>query len=85
MLNWNKAHLYKVPYSKLKCAVSQAQYVLIHTALIEYSQFGETEMSLSDFHSEVNTLRQKEGNELSLMEMEFQVGDFSFFLNPAFY
>lgn len=54
--------------------------MLIHTALIEYSQFGETEMSLSDFHSEVNTLRQKEGNELSLIELEFQVGASSFFI-----
>lgn len=52
--------------------------MLIHMALIEYSQFGETEMSLADFHSEVNTLRQKEGNETSLMDLEFQVGASSF-------
>lgn len=53
--------------------------MLIHTALIEYSQFGETEMALSNFHSEVNTLTQKEGSDPSLMELEFQVGAFSFF------
>lgn len=66
------------PRSKRQCNLSQAQYVLIHTALIEYSQFGETEISLSDFHSEVNTLRQKEGHEPSFMAMEFQVRASSF-------
>ncbi|XP_053094193.1 receptor-type tyrosine-protein phosphatase C isoform X3 [Pangasianodon hypophthalmus] len=65
---------YVVKLRRQRCLMVQveAQYVLIHTALIEYSQFGETEIPLSNFHSEVNTLRQKEGNELSLMEMEFQ-------------
>ncbi|XP_060797764.1 receptor-type tyrosine-protein phosphatase C isoform X4 [Neoarius graeffei] len=65
---------YVVKLRRQRCLMVQveAQYVLIHTALIEYSQFGETEMSLSNFHSEVNTLRQKEGNELSLIEEEFQ-------------
>ncbi|TSW35257.1 Receptor-type tyrosine-protein phosphatase C [Bagarius yarrelli] len=65
---------YVVKLRRQRCLMVQveAQYVLIHTALIEYSQFGETEMALSDFHSELNTLRQKEGNDLSLMELEFQ-------------
>ncbi|KAF5894696.1 receptor-type tyrosine-protein phosphatase C isoform X4, partial [Clarias magur] len=65
---------YVVKLRRQRCLMVQveAQYVLIHTALIEYSQFGETEMSLSNFHSEVNTLRQKDGNDPSLMEMEFQ-------------
>ncbi|KAK3561389.1 hypothetical protein QTP86_000586 [Hemibagrus guttatus] len=65
---------YVVKLRRQRCLMVQveAQYVLIHTALIEYSQFGETEMALSNFHSEVNTLRQKEGNDLSLMELEFQ-------------
>ncbi|MCI4383758.1 hypothetical protein PGIGA_G00030160 [Pangasianodon gigas] len=65
---------YVVKLRRQRCLMVQveAQYVLIHTALIEYSQFGETEIPLSNFHSEVNTLRQKEGNELSIMEMEFQ-------------
>ncbi|KAF4083494.1 hypothetical protein AMELA_G00142050 [Ameiurus melas] len=65
---------YVVKLRRQRCLMVQveAQYVLIHTALIEYSQFGETEMSLADFHSEVNTLRQKEGNETSLMDLEFQ-------------
>ncbi|XP_066504490.1 receptor-type tyrosine-protein phosphatase C isoform X3 [Hoplias malabaricus] len=65
---------YVAKLRRQRCLMVQveAQYVLIHTALIEYNQFGETEISLSDFHSAVNTLRQKEGNEPSLMEMEFQ-------------
>ncbi|NP_001186992.1 receptor-type tyrosine-protein phosphatase C precursor [Ictalurus punctatus] len=65
---------YVVKLRRQRCLMVQveAQYVLIHMALIEYSQFGETEMSLADFHSEVNTLRQKEGNETSLMDLEFQ-------------
>ncbi|KAL1251239.1 hypothetical protein QQF64_019035 [Cirrhinus molitorella] len=50
----------------------EAQYILIHTALIEHNQFGETEISLSEFHSALNTLRQKDGNDPSLLEMEFQ-------------
>ncbi|XP_060732492.1 receptor-type tyrosine-protein phosphatase C isoform X7 [Tachysurus vachellii] len=65
---------YVVKLRRQRCLMVQveAQYVLIHTALIEYSQFGETEMALSSFHSEVSTLRQKEGSEPSLMELEFQ-------------
>uniref|UniRef100_A0A8C1QDV7 Receptor-type tyrosine-protein phosphatase C n=1 Tax=Cyprinus carpio TaxID=7962 RepID=A0A8C1QDV7_CYPCA len=50
----------------------EAQYILIHTALIEYNQFGETEVSLSEFHSVLNTLRQKNGSDPSLLEKEFQ-------------
>uniref|UniRef100_W5LE63 protein-tyrosine-phosphatase n=1 Tax=Astyanax mexicanus TaxID=7994 RepID=W5LE63_ASTMX len=57
----------------LRVEVKQAQYVLYHTALIEYNQFGETEIPhCSDFHSTVNTLKQKDGSDPSLMEMEFQ-------------
>ncbi|GAA6087360.1 receptor-type tyrosine-protein phosphatase C isoform X2, partial [Tachysurus ichikawai] len=65
---------YVVKLRRQRCLMVQveAQYVLIHTALIEYSQFGETEMALSSFHSEVSTLKQKEGCEPSLMELEFQ-------------
>ncbi|KAL7866748.1 hypothetical protein AOLI_G00145620 [Acnodon oligacanthus] len=65
---------YVAKLRRQRCLMVQveAQYVLIHTALIEYNQFGETEISLTDFHSAVNTLRQKEGSEPSLLEMEFQ-------------
>ncbi|XP_062868846.1 receptor-type tyrosine-protein phosphatase C [Trichomycterus rosablanca] len=64
---------YVAKLRRQRCLMVQveAQYVLIHTALIEYNQFGETEISLSDFHSVVNTLKQ-EANEPSLMELEFQ-------------
>ncbi|KTG34370.1 hypothetical protein cypCar_00036171 [Cyprinus carpio] len=54
------------------CDPLQAQYILIHTALIEHTMFGETEVSLSEFHSVLNTLRQKDGSDPSLLEMEFQ-------------
>ncbi|XP_058615802.1 receptor-type tyrosine-protein phosphatase C isoform X6 [Onychostoma macrolepis] len=50
----------------------EAQYILIHTALIEHNQFGETEVSLSEFHSALNTLRQKDGSDPNLLEIEFQ-------------
>ncbi|KAG1928384.1 receptor-type tyrosine-protein phosphatase C [Pimephales promelas] len=50
----------------------EAQYILIHTGLIEHNQFGDTELSLAEFHSELNTLRRKDGSEPSLLEMEFQ-------------
>ncbi|KAI4894194.1 hypothetical protein NFI96_025616 [Prochilodus magdalenae] len=65
---------YVAKLRRQRCLMVQveAQYVLIHTALIEYNQFGETEISLTDFHSELNTLRQNEGNEPSLLEMEYQ-------------
>ncbi|KAL6468659.1 hypothetical protein MHYP_G00221830 [Metynnis hypsauchen] len=65
---------YVAKLRRQRCLMVQveAQYVLIHTALIEYNQFGETEISLTDFHSVVNTLRQKEVSEPSLLEMEFQ-------------
>ncbi|XP_051980081.1 receptor-type tyrosine-protein phosphatase C-like isoform X6 [Xyrauchen texanus] len=65
---------YVAKLRRQRCLMVQveAQYILIHTALIEHNQFGETEMSLSEFHSELNTFRHKDGNDLSLLEMEFQ-------------
>lgn len=51
----------------------QAQYILIHQALIEHNQFGETEIPLSEFHSQLNCLRQTDGNDPSLLELEYQV------------
>lgn len=53
--------------------LTQAQYILIHQALLEHNQFGETEILLSELHSILGTLRQKSSeNELSLMEDEFE-------------
>ncbi|XP_065115598.1 receptor-type tyrosine-protein phosphatase C isoform X4 [Paramisgurnus dabryanus] len=65
---------YVAKLRRQRCLMVQveSQYILIHTALIEHNQFGETEVLLSDFHSELNTLRHKDGNDTSLLEMEFQ-------------
>uniref|UniRef100_A0A8C1ZUE8 Receptor-type tyrosine-protein phosphatase C n=1 Tax=Cyprinus carpio TaxID=7962 RepID=A0A8C1ZUE8_CYPCA len=65
---------YVAKLRRQRCLMVQveAQYILIHTALIEHTMFGETEVSLSEFHSVLNTLRQKDGSDPSLLEMEFQ-------------
>ncbi|MEQ2207481.1 hypothetical protein XENOCAPTIV_013232, partial [Xenoophorus captivus] len=50
-----------------------AQYILIHQALLEYNQFGETEVTLSELHSTLSTLKQKNSDsEPTLMEEEFE-------------
>lgn len=57
--------------------LTQAQYILIHQALLEHNQFGETEIALSELHSTLNTLRQKNSdNEPTLMEEEYDVCHF---------
>lgn len=54
--------------------MAQAQYILIHQALLEHNQFGETEISLSELHSTVSTLKQgPPESESTLMEEEFEV------------
>ncbi|NXP34778.1 PTPRC phosphatase, partial [Leiothrix lutea] len=51
----------------------QSQYILIHQALVEYNQYGETEVSLSELHSSLNNLERKDHpSEPSLLEAEFQ-------------
>ncbi|NXB50026.1 PTPRC phosphatase, partial [Leucopsar rothschildi] len=51
----------------------QSQYILIHQALVEYNQYGETEISLSELHSSLNNLKRKDHpSEPSLLEAEFQ-------------
>uniref|UniRef100_A0A7N6AWX5 Receptor-type tyrosine-protein phosphatase C n=1 Tax=Anabas testudineus TaxID=64144 RepID=A0A7N6AWX5_ANATE len=64
---------YIVRLRKQRCLMVQveAQYILIHQALLEHNQFGETEVTLSELHSTLNTLRQKNTNEPTLMEDEF--------------
>ncbi|KAK7126948.1 hypothetical protein R3I94_018204 [Phoxinus phoxinus] len=64
---------YVAKLRRQRCLMVQveAQYILIHTALIEHNQFGDTELLLSEFHSALGTLRQKDGD-TSLLEMEFQ-------------
>lgn len=52
----------------------QSQYILIHQALVEYNQYGETEINLSELHSSLNNLKRKDHpSEPSLLEAEFQV------------
>ncbi|NXY83344.1 PTPRC phosphatase, partial [Alcedo cyanopectus] len=51
----------------------QSQYILIHQALVEYNQYGETEVSLSELHSYLNNLKRKDPpSDPSLLEAEFQ-------------
>ncbi len=64
---------------------TQAQYILIHQALLEHNQFGETEIALSELHSMLSTLKQQNsGNEPTLMEEEFEVWIFVIHLSVAF-
>ncbi|XP_035271535.1 receptor-type tyrosine-protein phosphatase C isoform X6 [Anguilla anguilla] len=66
---------YVVKLRRQRCLMVQveAQYILIHQALIEFNQFGETEISLSEFHSCLTALRQKDSpSDPTLLEAEFQ-------------
>lgn len=62
--------------------LTQTQYILIHQALLEHNQFGETEIPLPELHSTLSTLKQKgSGNEPTLMEDEFEAWDFFYFFS----
>uniref|UniRef100_A0A2K6G0G5 protein-tyrosine-phosphatase n=1 Tax=Propithecus coquereli TaxID=379532 RepID=A0A2K6G0G5_PROCO len=51
----------------------QAQYILIHQALVEYNQFGETEVSLSELHPYLHNMKKRDPpSEPSPVEAEFQ-------------
>ncbi|XP_036067450.1 receptor-type tyrosine-protein phosphatase C isoform X2 [Oryzias melastigma] len=66
---------YVVRLRRQRCLMVQveAQYILIHQALLEHNQFGETEISLSELHSTVSTLKQgPPESESTLMEEEFE-------------
>ncbi|XP_043986456.1 receptor-type tyrosine-protein phosphatase C isoform X3 [Gambusia affinis] len=66
---------YVVRLRRQRCLMVQveAQYILIHQALLEHNQFGETEISLSELHSTLSTLKQKNSDsEPTLMEEEFE-------------
>lgn len=66
---------YVVQLRRQRCLMVQveAQYILIHQALLEHNQFGETEITLSELHSTLSTLKQKNGDsEPTLMEEEFE-------------
>uniref|UniRef100_W5MLN4 Receptor-type tyrosine-protein phosphatase C n=1 Tax=Lepisosteus oculatus TaxID=7918 RepID=W5MLN4_LEPOC len=66
---------YVVKLRRQRCLMVQveAQYILIHQALIEHNQFGETEIPLSELHSTLNNLKKKDPpSDPTLLEGEFQ-------------
>ncbi|XP_017688427.1 PREDICTED: receptor-type tyrosine-protein phosphatase C isoform X2 [Lepidothrix coronata] len=66
---------YVVKLRRQRCLMVQveSQYILIHQALVEYNQYGETEVSLSELHSYLNNLKRKDHpSDPSLLEAEFQ-------------
>ncbi|XP_062251206.1 receptor-type tyrosine-protein phosphatase C isoform X2 [Platichthys flesus] len=65
---------YMVRLRRQRCLMVQveAQYILIHQALVEHNQFGETEIPLSEVHSTLSQLTEKTSeSEPTLMEEEF--------------
>lgn len=66
---------YVVQLRRQRCLMVQveAQYILIHQALVEYNQFGETEVSLSELHPYLANLKKRDPpSEPSPLEAEFQ-------------
>ncbi|KAM9239567.1 receptor-type tyrosine-protein phosphatase C isoform 2-T2 [Leptosomus discolor] len=66
---------YVVKLRRQRCLMVQveSQYILIHQALVEYNQYGETEVNLSELHSYLNNLKRKDPpSDPSLLEAEFQ-------------
>nr|XP_023660932.1 receptor-type tyrosine-protein phosphatase C-like [Paramormyrops kingsleyae] len=66
---------YVAQLRRQRCLMVQveAQYILIHQALIEHTQFGDTEIPLSEMHCTLTTLRQRDSDsEPTLLETEFQ-------------
>ncbi|KAJ0065543.1 hypothetical protein NL108_013105 [Boleophthalmus pectinirostris] len=66
---------YVVQLRRQRCLMVQveAQYILIHQALLEHNQFGETEVSLSELHSTLSTLKEQgPGEEGTLLADEFE-------------
>ncbi|XP_076009097.1 receptor-type tyrosine-protein phosphatase C isoform X2 [Genypterus blacodes] len=66
---------YVVKQRRQRCLMVQVelQYILIHQALIEHNEYGETEIPLSELHSTLSTLRQSSsGSEPTLLEDEFE-------------
>ncbi|XP_067394396.1 receptor-type tyrosine-protein phosphatase C [Emydura macquarii macquarii] len=66
---------YVVKLRRQRCLMVQveAQYILIHQALVEYNQFGETEVTLSELHTYLNNLKKRDSSsDPTLLEAEFQ-------------
>lgn len=66
---------YVVKLRRQRCLMVQveAQYILIHQALVEYNQFGETEVSLSELHPYLSNMKKRDPpSDPSPLEAEFQ-------------
>ncbi|XP_052055919.1 receptor-type tyrosine-protein phosphatase C isoform X2 [Apodemus sylvaticus] len=66
---------YVVKLRRQRCLMVQveAQYILIHQALVEYNQFGETEVSLSELHSCLQNMKKRDPpSDPSPLEVEYQ-------------
>ncbi|XP_053515545.1 receptor-type tyrosine-protein phosphatase C isoform X2 [Artibeus jamaicensis] len=66
---------YVVKLRRQRCLMVQveAQYILIHQALVEYNQFGETEVGLAELHQYLSNLKKRDPpSEPSPLEAEFQ-------------
>ncbi|XP_014976227.2 receptor-type tyrosine-protein phosphatase C isoform X4 [Macaca mulatta] len=66
---------YVVKLRRQRCLMVQveAQYILIHQALVEYNQFGETEVNLSELHPYLHNMKKRDPpSEPSPLEAEFQ-------------
>ncbi|ELK19100.1 Leukocyte common antigen [Pteropus alecto] len=67
---------YVVKLRRQRCLMVQveAQYILIHQALVEYNQFGETEVNLSELHPYLSNMKKRDPpSEPSPLEAEFQI------------
>ncbi|GAB1285490.1 Receptor-type tyrosine-protein phosphatase C [Apodemus speciosus] len=66
---------YVVKLRRQRCLMVQveAQYILIHQALVEYNQFGETEVNLSELHSCLQNMKKRDPpSDPSPLEVEYQ-------------
>ncbi|XP_074164798.1 receptor-type tyrosine-protein phosphatase C isoform X3 [Sminthopsis crassicaudata] len=66
---------YVVKLRRQRCLMVQVetQYILIHQALVEYNQFGETEVNMQELHSYLNNMKKRDPpSEPSPLEAEFQ-------------
>ncbi|XP_030061671.1 receptor-type tyrosine-protein phosphatase C isoform X2 [Microcaecilia unicolor] len=66
---------YVVKLRRQRCLMVQveAQYILIHQALVEYNQFGETELNLSELHEALKNMKKRDPpTDPSPLESEFQ-------------
>ncbi|XP_077784509.1 receptor-type tyrosine-protein phosphatase C isoform X5 [Podarcis muralis] len=66
---------YIVKLRRQRCLMVQveSQYILIHQALVEYIQFGETEVNIPELHNCLNYLKKRDpASDPSPLEAEFQ-------------